>query len=127
MTTYTVSRGATLSLYLEAISGDPTTATNAVAKIAPLPISPRVAAFQGGLSSPAVASALQVTLQTTSPGLDPSTGLPIGPGWYVTLGASLSATLAAGSYVVDMAFQVGTAEIVSDQIFVQIINAVSIP
>lgn len=127
MTNYTVRRGATLSLYLEAIIGDISTVSNPVAKIAPQPVSARVAAFQG--ASPATTPPLTLTViaQSTSPGVDPTTGLAIAPGWYVTLSAAQSATLPVGVYVVDMAFQVATAEFVSEQVTVQVDNAASLP
>lgn len=127
MTNYYVRRGATLSLYLEAVSGNPATVSNPVAKMAPQPVSARVAAFQGS-SPPATAPVtLTVTAQATSPGNDPTTGLAINPGWYVTLSAAQSALLAVGVYVVDMAFQVGAAEFVSEQVTVQVDNAASLP
>jgi hypothetical protein len=115
MIPYPVRRGETLTLYLEAVSGDPTTVSAVVSKLKPA---------QSGATPPAsvaAAAVLQVTAQTTSPG----TGIL--PGWYVTLTASQSAALPVGTYYADAGYQVGGAQAVTDTIVIQVFDAVSIP
>lgn len=119
---YQVAIGETLTLYVEALTGDPATATSLVAKLKSID-NP-----QANIPAESVlaVATLTVTLQTTSPGLN-TDGTAIKPGWYVTLAAATTATLAAGYYITDLAFAVAGAEIVTDPVVVQISPAVSLP
>jgi hypothetical protein len=107
-TTYSVRRGETLTLYLEAVNGDPATVTSAVAKLKSSPV---------GGGDPAIP--LQMTLQATSPGAG------ILPGWYVVIPDTLTATLKSSNYLVDAAVQMAGGTFISETITVQVINSAS--
>lgn len=119
-TTYIVRRGETLSLYLEAVTGDPASASNVTVKL-----KPAVAGAAPPQSTAAIAT-LQVTAQPTSPGNDAG-GVPIQPGWYAVLTAAQSAGLTPGAYFADAAFQVGAAQFVTDKIAVEVLDPISLP
>lgn len=118
---YRCSIGETLSIYLEAVSGDPSTATDLIARLKP------VFSAQGPMPDEAVASVatLGVVEQPTSPGNYPD-GAPIGPGWYVTLTSAVTALLVAGYYATDVAFRIGSETIVTDPVLIQIVPSVSL-
>jgi hypothetical protein len=115
------SVGETLPIYLEAVSGDPVSASDVVARLKPMFSS------MGPLPDekvPSIAS-LVVTAQLTSPGDYPD-GTVIGPGWYVTLTDEASATLDVGFYATDVAFKIGDQTFVTDPALIQIVNSVSL-
>lgn len=119
---YEVAAGETLILYLEAVIGDPSTATAIDAHIKPI-FSPTAPVPDATVAS---VGALIIAYQAVSPGLD-SSGAAILPGWYLTLPASLSATLAPGYYITDMAFSVGGAPFGTSPAVINVVNAVSLP
>ena len=114
-TTYTVRRGETLSLYLEAVTGDPATVSGLVIKLKP--------SVSGAAPPASVASVatLLTTFQATSPGAG------ILPGWYVLVTAAQSAALAIGSYFTDAAFMVAGSQYVTDPIAIEVVDPISIP
>jgi hypothetical protein len=114
-TTYIVRRGETLTLYLEAVTGDPTTASNLTVKLKPA---------QNGAAPPASVPAV-ATLQTTYQATSPGPGIL--PGWYILITAVQSAALALGSYFTDAAFQVAGSQFVTDPICIVAVDPTSIP
>ena len=115
MTTYTVRRGETLTLYLEAVTGDPTTISNLLVKLKPA---------HNGAPPPADVPAI-ATLQTTAQATSPGAGIL--PGWYVLITAIQSAALAIGTYFTDAAFQVAGAQFVTDPVGIEVVDPISIP
>jgi len=118
---YSLAIGATLCLYLEAVEGDPTLVTPVVAAIKPV-------ASEGAdvpaESVPAVGAAI-ITAQSLSPGVNID-GTAIGPGFEVTIDAAVSATLAPGLYLMDLAFAVGGLPFVTSPVMIRAVNAVSL-
>jgi hypothetical protein len=107
-TLYTVRRGETLLLYLEAVSGDPATVLSSVAKL------------KGpGIADPIV---LPMVLRPTQP--SPGIGIP---GWYVTVPDTVTAgAQALGNYLVDAAVHIAGATFVTETITIQVISSVSL-
>ena len=119
---YTVAIGAALTLYIEALTGDPSIVTPTAARLK-LIMSPVDAVPP---ESQASVGSLVIATQTTSPGNDAS-GVAILPGWYLTLPASVTSTLATGWYMADMAFTISGVPDVTDPVVINIVNAVSLP
>lgn len=112
---YPIPRGSTVSLFVEAVSGDPTTATSPVAKAKPVssPLSPA--------PDSTVAAVLTITPVAAAASGD------VGPGWTITLTAIQTAGLAAGFYMLDFACTAAGAEIVIAPVLLQVTNAISVP
>lgn len=107
MTPYTFQRGETLSLALDAVTGDPlaVTAIDAVLKAVP----PGRTGVQDGAPVAATFS------------ISPRSALgDIPPGWTLTIAAGISATLAPGAYLADARLTVAGGVIVTEPVAVRI-------
>ena len=103
MTNFVFQRGETISLALDAVTGDPllVTAISAAMKA--------VAPGRTGVSTTApVAAAFNITARA-------AVG-DIPPGWNLTVGAAQSALLPAGHYLADARIEVGGGVIVTESI-----------
>ncbi len=118
---YTLAIGGTLCLYLEAVDGDPTLVTPIVAAIKP------VANDCADIPAESVVAVgvATIAVQSVSPGLNID-GTPIGPGFEVTIEAAVSATLAPGYYLMDLAFAVGGLPFATTPVMIRAVNAVSL-
>ena len=112
MTPYTYQRGETISLALDAVTGDPAqvTAINAAMKMVP----------PGRSEAPAnapVAASFTVAARLAS-GNDPA-------GWTLTIPAAVSASLSPGSYVADARLEVAGGVIVTESVAIRLRQSVS--
>jgi len=112
MTPYTFQRGETISLALDAVTGDPTAVTAISAAMKPvLP----------GRSEPS-ANAPFVASFSVSPRLasgdDPA-------GWTLTIPAIVSASLSPGAYVADARLEVAGGIIVTESVAIRLRQSVS--
>ena len=112
MTPYTYQRGETISLALDAVTGDPAqvTAINAAMKAVP----------PGRSEAPAsapVAASFAVTARPAA-GDNPA-------GWTLTVSALASASLSPGSYVADARLEVAGGVIVTESVAIRLRQSVS--
>ena len=103
--TYIFHRGETLAIALERVAGDAGSVTAVSAAMKP------VAAGRSGVDADAVALPLSVTANAT--------------GWTLSLAAGACAQLVPGSYVADARLTVGTGVVITDQVAIRIVEAVS--
>ena len=112
MSPYIFQRGETVSLVLDALSGDPASVSAITAQLK--------AVAQGRLSvapDAPVAASFSITPRAAIDDL-PS-------GWTLTIPASLSATLAAGFYAADARLEVAGGVIITDQVAIRIRDSVT--
>lgn len=112
MTPFVFQRGETISLALDAVTGDPllVTAISAAMKA--------VAPGRTGVSaSVPVAAAFDIIAR-------PASG-DIAPGWTLTVGATQSALLAAGPYLADAKLEIGGGVIITESIAITLRESVS--
>ena len=112
MTPYTYQRGETISVALDAITGDPAlvTAISAAMKAVPPGRS------EAPVSAPAAAS-FAVTARPAA-GDQPS-------GWTLTIPAAISANLSPGAYIADARLEVAGGVIVTDSVAIRLRQSVS--
>lgn len=112
MTIFVFQRGETISLALDAVTGDPlsVTAISAAMKA--------VAPGRTGVSAAApVAAAFNITPRAASG--------DIAPGWNLTVGATQSALLPAGHYLADARIEVGGGVIITESIGITLRESVT--
>ncbi len=112
MTPYIFQRGETISLALDAVSGDPlaVTAISASAKA----VAPGRTSVSAGTP---VAAAFNISPRA-------AVG-DIPPGWTLTIPATVSAGLAAGAYLADARIEVGSGVVVTESVALRIKESVS--
>jgi hypothetical protein len=99
MTTYSFQRGETVSLALDAVTGDPATVTSVTAAMKPVAASFSVSSRVAAGSIPA--------------------------GWTLTLSAAVSAALAAGTYLADAKLVVAGGVTITEPVAIRMIDAVT--
>ncbi len=112
MTPYVYQRGETISLALDAVSGDPLTVSAISAKLKAVP--------QGRTTVPdtaPVAASFAIAPRVASG--------DVPAGWTLTIPASVSATLTVGSYLADAKLEIGTGTIVTDSVAIRLRGSVS--
>lgn len=113
MTPYIFQRGETISLALDALSGDPMSVTAMAAKLKAVP--------PGRTNAPAsapIAANFVITNRAAS-GDDPA-------GWTLTIPATASATLTPGAYLADARLDVGGGVIVTESVAIRLRDSVSV-
>ncbi len=112
MTPYIFQRGETISLALDALSGDPLAVSN---------ISAAMKAVAPGRTSAAadapVAAAFAITPRTASG--------DIPAGWTLTIAATVSQALTPGSYVADARIEIAGGVVITESIALRIKQSVS--
>jgi hypothetical protein len=107
MTPFVFQRGETLTLALDAVSGDPASVTAISAQLKAVP--------SGRTSVPAGAPvAATFAIVTRAAAGD------IPAGWSLTLSAATCATLTPGAYLVDARLEVGSGVIITDSAAIRI-------
>jgi hypothetical protein len=113
MTPYIFQRGETVSLALDALSGDPLTVSAISAAMK------AVAPGRTGVSAVApVAAVFNITTRAAS-GSIPA-------GWTLTIPATVSATLAPGAYLADARLVVAGGVVITESISIRIKPSVSV-
>lgn len=112
MTPYTFQRGETISLALDAVTGDPLSITAIDAAMKNVP--PGRTGVPDGAPVAAIFSIVPRAAQGDLP-----------PGWTLTVDASASALLAPGSYLADARLQVAGGVIVTDPVAIRLKQSVS--
>lgn len=112
MTPYVYQRGETISLALDALSGDPASVTAIVAKLKAVPPG-RTIVPPGSL----VAASFVITSRAAE-GETPA-------GWTLTIPASVSTTLPPGSYAADARLEAPGGVIVTESVAIRIRESVS--
>lgn len=112
MTPYTFQRGETISLALDAVTGDPAQVTAIVAAMKAVP--------PGRSEAPASASVAANFAITPRPAAG-----AIPPGWTLTVAAPVSASLAPGAYVADARLEAGGGVIVTSSVAIRLKQSVS--
>ena len=112
MTPYTFQRGETLSLALDALSGEPllVSAISAVMKA--------VAPGRTGVSAEAPVAAVFTIAPRAAAGDIPS-------GWTLTIPAAVSATLTAGNYLADARLEIAGGVVITESVAIRLRNSVS--
>jgi hypothetical protein len=112
MTPYTFQRGETISLGLDAVTGDPLTVTA---------ISAAMKAVAPGRTSIAgtepVAAAFDIFARAASG--------DIPAGWTLIVPAATSAALVPGSYLADARIEISDAVVISETVAIRIVQSVS--
>jgi hypothetical protein len=107
MTPYTFQRGETLTLALDAITGDPLSVTGISAAMKAVPPG------RTGVSQDApVAATFSITPRTAQG--------DIPPGWTLTIPAGTSASLSPGAYLADARLEVAGGVIVTEPVAIRI-------
>jgi hypothetical protein len=106
MTTYTFQRGETVSLALDAVTGDPLTVSSVTAAMKPV-------AAGRTMIDPAAAVAATFTVSNRA------------GGWTLTIPAATSATLTAGTYLVDAKLIVAGGVTITEPVAIRMIDAVT--
>lgn len=112
MTPYIFQRGETISLALDALSGDPASVTAIAAKLKAVP--------PGRTTAPAsapIAASFTITNRAAS-------GAELA-GWTLTVAAATSATLTPGAYLADARLSVGAGVIVTESVAIRLRETVS--
>jgi hypothetical protein len=112
MTPYTYQRGETISLALDAVTGDPAEVTSISAAMKAVP--------PGRSEAPASApiSASFAIAARPAVGNDPA-------GWTLTIPALVSASLSPGAYVADARLEVAGGVIVTESVAIRLKQSVS--
>jgi hypothetical protein len=112
MTPYTYQRGETISLALDAVTGDPAQVSAISASMKAVP--------PGRTEAPAsapVSASFAITARPAS-GNDPA-------GWTLTIPALVSASLSPGAYVADARLEVAGGVIVTESVAIRLKQSVS--
>jgi hypothetical protein len=112
MTPYIFQRGETISLALDAVSGDPAGITSVVAQLKAVP--------PGRTTVPAgapIAAGFSVSSR-------PAMG-DIPPGWTLTISAATSSTLTAGAYLADARIEIAGGVVVTESVAIRLRDSVS--
>jgi hypothetical protein len=112
MTPYVFQRGETISLALDAVTGDPLTVSAISAKLKAVP--PGRTTVPDGAS---VAASFVIAPRAAAG--------DIPAGWTLTIPAAVSATLAVGSYLADAKLDIGSGTIVTDSVAIRLRGSVS--
>jgi hypothetical protein len=107
MTPFTYQRGETISLALDAVTGDPASVGAVTAQLKFVP--PGRTVVPAGAP---VAAAFTISTRAAT------TEFPAG--WTLTIPASASAALSAGTYLADARLAVGTGVVITDQIVIRL-------
>lgn len=107
MTPYTFQRGETISIALDAVTGDPHAVTTISAVMKALPIG------RTTLPDDAPVAASFVITPRAAEGENPA-------GWTLTLAASVSAGLAPGNYLADARLSIAGGVIVTEPVAIRI-------
>ncbi len=103
MTPYIYQRGETISLALDALSGDPAIVTALSANLKAVP---------AGRTSISAGAPIAANFSVTARAATTETAA----GWTLTIPAATSLTLAAGNYLADARLVVGSGVVITDQI-----------
>ncbi len=112
MTPYTYQRGETISLALDAVTGDPADVSAISAAMKPI-----LPGRTDASADTAFAASFVVTPR-------PASG-DIPPGWILTIPALVSANLVPGAYIADARLEVAGGVIVTDAIAIRLRQSVS--
>ena len=112
MTPYIYQRGETISLALDAVSGDPTGVTAITAQVKAVP------AGRTMVPAGAPVAATFVPVARAASGDVPA-------GWTLTISAATSATLTAGLYQADARLVIAAGVIITDAVSIRIRDAVT--
>lgn len=112
MTPYIFQRGETISLALDAVTGDPLAVTA---------ISAAMKAVAPGRTSVSAGTPVAAVFAISPRAAQGS----ISPGWTLTIDAATSAALSAGSYVADARLEVGGGVIMTESVAVVLRESVS--
>lgn len=112
MTPFVFQRGETITLALDAVSGDPATVALVTAQMKALP--PGRTAIPAGAP---VAASFAVAARAAEG--------DIPAGWTLTIAAPVSATLAAGAYLADARLDIAGGVIVTEGVAIRIRESVS--
>lgn len=112
MTVYSFQRGETISLALDAVQGDPATVTSVTAAMK------AVAAGRTSVDAATPVAASFTVASRAAAGDVPA-------GWTLTVSATTSATLAAGSYLADAKLVSAGGVIITDPVALRIVEAVT--
>ncbi|MBL0924417.1 MAG: hypothetical protein IBJ12_08120 [Sphingomonadaceae bacterium] len=112
MTPYIFQRGETISLALDAVTGDPLSVTA---------MSASMKAVAPGRTSVSAASPVAAVF-TVAPRAAQGN---IPPGWNLTIDAASSAALQAGSYMADARLQIGGGVVITESVAIAIRESVS--
>jgi len=112
MTPYTFQRGETISIALDAVTGDPLSVTAITAAMKMVP--PGRTGVPYGAPVAASFSVIPRAAQGEVP-----------PGWSLTIPASVSAGLAPGGYLADARLEVAGGVIVTEPVAIRIKSSVS--
>ena len=113
MTPYIFQRGETISLALDAVSGDPTSVSTLTARMKAVP--------PGRTSVPADSPVIAEFSVSARAAVG-----EVPPGWTLTLAAAVSALLAPGSYLADARLEIAGGVIVTDSIAIRIRESISV-
>ncbi len=112
MTPYIFERGETISLALDAVTGDPLAVNQIIAKLKPV--------------APGRNSVSAATPVAASFDIAPRVAVgDIPPGWTLTIGATTSALLRSGNYLADARIEIAGGVVISDAVSIQIRESVS--
>lgn len=113
MTPYIFQRGETISVGLDALTGDPQAVTA---------ISANMKALAPGRTSIAgtepIAAAFDITPRSAAG--------DVPAGWTLIIAAATSATLAPGSYLADARIEISGAIVISETVAIRIVQSVSV-
>lgn len=112
MTPYVFQRGETISLALDAVTGDPATVTAITAKLKAVP---------PGRTTVSAASPAAATFAIAN---RPAAG-EFPAGWTLTITAAASSTLTPGAYLADARLEVAGGVIVTESVALRIRESVS--
>ena len=113
MTPYTFQRGETITLALDAVTGDPAQVTAISAAMKPVPPGRTEAAADAPF-----AASFSITPRAASGNIP--------PGWTLSIPALVSASLVPGAYVADARLEVAGGVIVTDSIAIRIRQSVTV-
>ncbi len=112
MTPYIFQRGETISLALDAVSGDPATVSALTAQLKAVP--------PGRTSVPAgvpISASFSVAARASSG--------EIPAGWTLTIPSAASAVLSAGAYLADARLVVAGGVVITEQVSIRVRDAVT--
>jgi hypothetical protein len=113
MTTFTFQRGETVSIALDAVTGDPLTVSSVTAAMKP------VAAGRTMIDPGAPIAATFAVSPRAAAGQIPA-------GWTLTIPAAVSAALAGGTYLADAKLVVAGGVTITEPVAIRMIDAVTL-